>query len=103
MRWPKKKSDRLTFNEIVEKMGRIWVPKFIRMSGLKLPNLPLWLRMPFKSFNFILFHYLYLIIMTIIGSLILYPGGTLGYTDSLFFAAGAATQSGLNTYVHSFS
>lgn len=39
----------------------------------------------------------YMIGLTIIGSIILYPGKTLGYTDSLFFAAGAATQSGLNT------
>lgn len=35
--------------------------------------------------------------MTIIGSIILFPAGPLAYTDALFFAAGAATQSGLNT------
>ena len=38
--------------------------------------------------------------LAILGSIILYPGGVLDYTDSLFFAAGAATQSGLNTWVH---
>ncbi|GAB7340517.1 hypothetical protein MBLNU457_6937t1 [Dothideomycetes sp. NU457] len=39
---------------------------------------------------------MYMIGMTIIGSIILYPVG-LAYIDALFFAAGAATQSGLNT------
>lgn len=39
----------------------------------------------------------YMIGLTIIGSIIVYPGKTIGYTDSLFFAAGATTQSGLNT------
>lgn len=47
--------------------------------------------------NFILVHYTYLIGMSIIGSVILYGAGVIGYTNALFFAAGSATQSGLNT------
>lgn len=38
-----------------------------------------------------------MIFMTIIGSILLFPAGGLRYIDALFFAAGAATQSGLNT------
>ena len=34
----------------------------------------------------------------IVGSILLYPAGGLAYIDALFFASGAATQSGLNTY-----
>lgn len=54
---------------------------------------------PFKKrhLSFITIHYLYLISMTIIGSILLYPAGGLAYIDALFFASGAATQSGLNT------
>ena len=37
--------------------------------------------------------------MTIIGSIVLYPAGGMAYIDALFFASGASTQSGLNTYV----
>ncbi|KAF2871344.1 cation transport protein-domain-containing protein [Massariosphaeria phaeospora] len=48
-------------------------------------------------FNFITLHYTYLISMTLIGSIILYPGTDISYTDALFFASGASTQSGLNT------
>jgi len=55
-------------------------------------------RFPFlRSFNFILIHYIYLITMALLGSVILYPGGTMSYTDSLFHSAGASTQSGLNS------
>jgi hypothetical protein len=35
--------------------------------------------------------------MTIVGSILLYPAGRMRYIDALFFAAGSATQSGLNT------
>lgn len=35
--------------------------------------------------------------MALVGSIILYPGGGMPYVDALFFASGAATQSGLNT------
>jgi hypothetical protein len=37
--------------------------------------------------------------MTLIGSIILYPTKNMDYVDALFFSSGAATQSGLNTYV----
>ncbi|KAL4923433.1 potassium ion transporter [Aspergillus undulatus] len=47
--------------------------------------------------NFILIHYTYIIAMALIVSVIIYPGSDLKYIDALFFAAGAATQSGLNT------
>jgi hypothetical protein len=59
-------------------------------------TLPSWIRTPIRSFNFIFFHYVYLLLWTIIGSVILYPGG-IRYIDALFFSAAAATQSGLNT------
>lgn len=40
---------------------------------------------------------MYLISMTILGSVIIYPSKNMAYVDALFFACGAATQSGLNT------
>lgn len=40
---------------------------------------------------------IYLIGMTLIGSIMLFPAGGMAYIDALFFASGAATQSGLNT------
>ncbi|EAW14885.1 potassium ion transporter [Aspergillus clavatus NRRL 1] len=46
--------------------------------------------------NFILIHYIYIIAMSLITSIIIYPGSELDYIDALFFCAGAATQSGLN-------
>lgn len=48
------------------------------------------------KYNFITFHYVYLISWTIVGSIVLYAGGTMAYIDALFFASGSATQSGLN-------
>jgi len=48
-------------------------------------------------FNFITIHYMYLIGMTIIGSVIIYPALNINYTNAIFMAAGSATQSGLNT------
>ena len=50
-----------------------------------------------RKLNFITIHYLYLIGWTILGSVILYGIGGIAYIDSLFFASGSATQSGLNT------
>ncbi|KAL3463638.1 cation transport protein-domain-containing protein [Aspergillus heterothallicus] len=47
--------------------------------------------------NFILIHYVYIISIALLSSIIIYPGNDLKYIDALFFAAGAATQSGLNT------
>lgn len=48
-------------------------------------------------FNFIAVHYCYMVGMTIAISIMLYPSKTIPYLDALFFAAGSATQSGLNT------
>ncbi|KAK2865110.1 hypothetical protein FQN49_003902 [Arthroderma sp. PD_2] len=48
-------------------------------------------------YNFICLHYAWIIGVTLVGSIILYPGGNMAYVDALFFASGAATQSGLNT------
>lgn len=50
-----------------------------------------------RRLNFITIHYLYMIGMTLLGSVIIYGQGGISYTDSLFFASGASTQSGLNT------
>lgn len=50
-----------------------------------------------RRFNFISIHYMYLISMAIAGSVIMFRSGGLHYIDSIFFASGAATQSGLNT------
>ena len=35
--------------------------------------------------------------LAILGSILLYPAHGIPYIDALFFASGAATQSGLNT------
>lgn len=40
---------------------------------------------------------IYITGITILGSILLYPAGNMRYIDALFFSAGAATQSGLNT------
>lgn len=53
-----------------------------------------WLKNP--SISFIGVHYIYMIVMTMAGSVILFAGG-MDYIDALFFAGGASTQSGLNT------
>ena len=47
--------------------------------------------------NFIMVHYCYMLGMSIVGSIILYGSGFIPYIDALFFGAGSATQSGLNT------
>ena len=39
----------------------------------------------------------YMIGIIIISSVMIYPAGGMRYIDALFFAAGATTQSGLNT------
>ena len=59
--------------------------------------LPLGLRTWRPKLNYITVHYLYMIGMSIVISVVLYGGGLIPYIDALFFAAGAATQSGLNT------
>ncbi|KAI5780922.1 cation transport protein-domain-containing protein [Geopyxis carbonaria] len=48
-------------------------------------------------FNFITLHYAYIIGIIILGSIVIYPMKNMRYIDALFFASGAATQSGLNT------
>ncbi|CAI6294506.1 unnamed protein product [Periconia digitata] len=48
-------------------------------------------------FNFIKIHYLYLIFMALLTSVILYGADNMDYIDALYFASGCATQSGLNT------
>jgi len=63
------------------------------MKSLK-PDFKKWHR---PSFNYITLHYMYLISLTILGSILLYPIKNMAYIDALFFAAGSATQSGLNT------
>jgi len=63
-------------------------------SALHLPKSFQWQR---PHFNFITVHYMYMIGWAIACSIMLFPPGILDYTDSLFFGAGAATQSGLNT------
>ncbi|KAH9842164.1 Cation transport protein [Teratosphaeria destructans] len=49
-------------------------------------------------FNFITVHYMYMVGMSLATAVILYGDGTLGldFINALFFAAGSATQSGLN-------
>ncbi|MCJ1403412.1 low affinity potassium transporter [Xylographa trunciseda] len=54
---------------------------------------------PFKKrhLSFMTCHYIYIIGLTIITSILMYPAGGLAYIDAFLFASGAATQSGLNT------
>lgn len=40
---------------------------------------------------------IFIISISILGSLILVAGGNIRYVDALFMAAGCATQGGLNT------
>ncbi|KAK3356950.1 cation transport protein-domain-containing protein [Lasiosphaeria hispida] len=52
-------------------------------------------------FNFISIHYIWVIALSLTGSIIIYASGSndndLQYIDALFFASGASTQAGLNT------
>ncbi|KAJ5908649.1 hypothetical protein N7495_001331 [Penicillium taxi] len=47
--------------------------------------------------NFIFLHYIYILSWVIIGAVLVYGERNISFTDALFQAAGAATQSGLNT------
>ncbi|GAV48722.1 hypothetical protein ZYGR_0N01260 [Zygosaccharomyces rouxii] len=47
--------------------------------------------------NFLMVHYFYIISMTILASIILYPVRNESYIDILFLATGSTTQGGLNT------
>lgn len=51
---------------------------------------------PTIRWNFLYLHWTYIILVTILCSVIIYPGGRLAYIDALYFSSGAATQSGLN-------
>ncbi|KAK1141448.1 hypothetical protein N8T08_009120 [Aspergillus melleus] len=46
--------------------------------------------------NFITLHYAYIITLSLLGLIILYPYGNLSAIDAYFFGASAATESGLN-------
>ncbi|GAB1313193.1 Potassium transport protein [Madurella fahalii] len=47
--------------------------------------------------NFITLHYAYIITLSLLGLLILYPYGNLSAVDAYFFGASSSTESGLNT------
>ncbi|OAQ60915.1 cation transport protein domain-containing protein [Pochonia chlamydosporia 170] len=47
--------------------------------------------------NFVTLHYVYIILMSILSLVILYPAGNLKAIDAYFFGASASTESGLNT------
>ncbi|KAH8146762.1 uncharacterized protein LAJ45_09136 [Morchella importuna] len=47
--------------------------------------------------SFITAHYLYIVSIIILGSVIIYPMKNMAYIDALVFASGSATQSGINT------
>lgn len=47
--------------------------------------------------NFRVAHYFYIVSWIIVGSIMIYPVKNVAYIDALYFATGAATQSGLNT------
>lgn len=47
--------------------------------------------------SFITAHYLYIVSVIILGSVIIYPMKNMAYIDALVFASGSATQSGINT------
>lgn len=50
-----------------------------------------------RRLNFITIHYLYIMGMSLVASIIVFIcGGGIAYIDALFLAAGAVTQSGLN-------
>jgi hypothetical protein len=93
------KTHDLLFPDGTPRIAKKWhLPKFTRIL---------------HSFNFILLHCewwqrdrcmkanivvdTYMIFMSLLGSVILYGIGGMAYIDALFFATGAATQSGLNT------
>ncbi|CEP21631.1 TRK1 [Cyberlindnera jadinii] len=47
--------------------------------------------------SFVAAHYVYIISMVILSSIVLYPVKNAPYIDILFFASGSSTQAGLNT------
>ncbi|KAI4713658.1 hypothetical protein J4E89_001105 [Alternaria sp. Ai002NY15] len=71
-------------------------PWLVMFAWLK-QHLPSSLKALKPHANFITLHYSYIIGWALIGSVIIYGSGRIPYVDALFFASGAATQSGLNT------
>jgi Trk-type K+ transport system membrane component len=49
------------------------------------------------SLDFITLHYAYIITLSVLSLLIVYPYGNLQAVDAFFFGASASTESGLNT------
>ncbi|KAF3155091.1 hypothetical protein TWF225_005160 [Orbilia oligospora] len=47
--------------------------------------------------NFITLHYLYIILMGVIGFIVIYPYGNMPAVDAYFFGVSGSTESGLNT------
>ncbi|KAH6970899.1 cation transport protein-domain-containing protein [Ilyonectria sp. MPI-CAGE-AT-0026] len=47
--------------------------------------------------NFVTLHYVYIVVMGLLGLAILYPYGNISAVDSYFFGVSASTESGLNT------
>ena len=41
----------------------------------------------------------YIIFMSVLGLIVLYPGGNMPAVDAYFFGASGSTESGLNTHV----
>ncbi|RAQ54524.1 hypothetical protein AFGD_003891 [Aspergillus flavus] len=48
--------------------------------------------------NFITLHYAYIIFLSVLALIIVYPQGNLRAVDAYFFGASASTESGLNTF-----
>ncbi|KIW68270.1 hypothetical protein PV04_04227 [Phialophora macrospora] len=81
--------------DTVDKMGtlRQWMIRFWEFSKKNIiPDVFIK-----RRFNFITIHYIYMMGMALLGSVIIYGIGGMPYIDALFFASGACTQSGLNT------
>ncbi|KAJ5447982.1 Potassium transport protein high-affinity [Penicillium cf. griseofulvum] len=51
-----------------------------------------------KSINFLTLHYAWIITLSILSLVIIYPYGNLKAIDAFFFGASASTESGLNTF-----
>ncbi|KPM37178.1 Low-affinity potassium transport protein [Neonectria ditissima] len=49
------------------------------------------------SLNFVTLHYVYIVLMGLMGLAVLYPCGNINAVDSYFFGVSSSTESGLNT------
>lgn len=74
-------------------MFGIWVSTFKKVKQ----HIPKAMSTFIPNADFITLHYAYIIGWTLIGSIMMYGNGRIPYIDAIFFASGAATQSGLNT------